>query len=268
MASVTLGNLVTRARRHADQVGSPFKTDDDLKRQMLTVVARLRQKLHTGGQEYERITKERDTVAGQAIYDMPSDFNRLMLLLANRGQQPPTSPVLELPLDGWSSGLSDATGWVQCFPFELAEMHQLLNRNDGSADTIRYRMRGELSGGEAAAFKRQIELRPTPRSVFTLRIEYLPITSVNTDSATLVEGIDGFDEIVALEGGIYLLEAEESDASHLWRRLQRLEKDLDEIAPGQDMNKPERVVDIYAQQHATTIDGLPYGQRSGRGWWP
>ncbi len=265
MASVTLGELVTRARRHADQVGSPFKTDDDLKRQMLTVVARLRQKLHTGGQEYERITKELDTVAGQAIYDLPSDFNRLMLLLANR------SSVLATPSVGgrWQSAESDAAGWVQCFPFELAELHQLLNRSDGSADTIRYRMRGQITtSGESTLFARQIELRPTPRAVFTLRLEYLPITSVATDNSTIVEGIDGFDEIVALEGGIYLLEAEESDASHLWRRLQRLEKDLDEIAPGQDMNKPERVVDIYAQQNETTLDGRVYGYRSGRGWWP
>lgn len=269
MAAVTLGDLVTRARRHADQVSSTFKSNDDLKRQMLTVVARLRQKLHTGGQEYERITKERDVVPGQAIYNLPSDFNRLQLLLANQNVVPAASPVLELPLDGWSSGLSDATGWVQLFPFELSEMHQLLNRSDGRAETVRYRMRGQLTSGESVTFARQIELRPTPRVAFTLRIEYLPITSVSTDDATLVEGIDGFDEIVALEGGIYLLEAEESDASHLWRRLERLEKSLDEIAPGQDMNKPERVVDIYSQQHGTVMDGLGRLGRGRRdGWYP
>lgn len=267
MAAVTLGELVSRARRHADQVSSTFKTDDDLKRQMMTVVARLRQKLHTGGQEYERVTKERDTVAGQAVYTLPDDFNRAMLVLANRAVVTSGVPLLG---DGWETSVSDATGWVQLFPFEMAELHQLLNRTDGSADTIRYRMRGQLAGGEAPSFARQIELRPTPRSVFTIRLEYLPITSVSTSDATLVEGIDGFDEIVALEGGIYLLEAEESDASHLWRRLQRLEKDLDEVAPGQDMNKPERVVDIYSQQHLTTMDGLGRTRtgRAGGGWWP
>lgn len=266
MAAVTLGELVTRARRHADQVSSTFKTDDDLKRQIMTVVARLRQKLHTGGQEYERITKERDVIPGQAIYTLPSDFNRMMLVLANRNVVTSGAPMIG---DGWETSVSDATGWVQLFPFELAELHQLLNRTDGSADTIRYRMRGQLASGEVPSFARQIELRPTPRSAFTIRLEYLPITSVSTDDATLVEGIDGFDEIVALEGGIYLLEAEDSDASHLWRRLERMEKSLDEAAPGQDMNKPERVIDIYSQQHGTVMDGLGrYGRGRRDGWYP
>ncbi len=268
MAAVTLGDLVLRARQRADQVNSAFKDDSDLRRVLLTAAARLRQRIHTGGQEFERLSAEMDTIPGQWLYEMPADFSRLMALMANEGEVQQAGLIALPPAGTWSPASSDATGWVPLWPFELAELPMLLNEPHGDAHNVRYRLRGQHETREGAVFLRQIELRPTPRVAFTLRLEYLPLTSsVNSDS-TLVEGLDGYEEIVVLEGAIYLLESEESDARHLHRQLERHERMLDEMSAGHDMHRPERVVDVYAQQHHDTIGPGPWRRGRGFGGWP
>jgi hypothetical protein len=267
MALVTLGDLVGRARKRANQENSTFRSDADVKRVLLTSVQRLRQRLHTGGQEYERLTAEMDVIPGQALYNLPSDFNQLQTLMANRT----TVQVGAVVAGVWNAESSDAQAWVPLWPFELAELAELLNRTDGNADTVRYRLRGTRpSVGEVAPVvtpTRKIELRPTPRVSFTLRLDYLPTTLLDTSDTAPIEGLDGFEEIPVLEAAIYLLQEEESDTTSLDTWLKRELERLADAAPQQDRNRPERVVDVYAQQHMDTIGGGPR-RGSSYGWWP
>lgn len=267
MALVTLVELVGRARKRANQENSTFRSDTDVKRVLLTSVQRLRQRLHTGGQEYERLTAEMDTIPGQALYNLPSDFNQLQTLMANRN----AVQVGAIVAGVWNAESSDAQDWVPLWPFELSELADLLNRTDGRADTARYRLRGTRpSVGEIAPVvtpTRKIEIRPTPRVAFTLRLDYLPTTLLDTSDTAPIEGLDGFEEIPVLEAAIYLLQEEESDTTALTTWLARELQRLDEATPQQDRNRPERVVDVYAQQHLSPVDG-PLRRGGGFGWWP
>lgn len=265
MPLVTLGSLVAKARRRADMTNSTFLPDTEWKELILSGVQALRQRLHRGGQEWERSTAEIATVAGQALYELPDDFLTLIQLLANR------SAVQAAPVAGrWQAATSDATGWVPLWPFEMNELAGLLNRTDGNADTVRYRLRNERTDVSGVLTPvRKVELRPTPRYAFTLRLEYLPTTIASTADNAVVEGLDGFEDIPVLQAAIYALQKEESDATALVAWLQREEARLDEMATAQDRNRPERVVDVYAQQHETLLDGVPHRHhlRPG-GYWP
>lgn len=270
MAVVTLATLVAKARKRADMVNSTFLSDTEWKELVLSGVQALRQRLHGAGQEWERLTAEMDTVPGQALYNLPTDFYRLQALMANRVQLVPGATP-----GTWYAHDSDATGWIPLFPFELAELPQLLSRTDGRAETASYRLRGvrEEVGvmSPVTTPVRKLEIRPTPRQAFTLRLEYLPLTLLNTSDTAPIEGLDGFEEIPVLQAAIYALDKEETSATHLKEWLAREEARLAEVAAAQDMGRPERVVDVYAQQHGTVMDGGPLGYgygRRGRGWWP
>lgn len=261
MALVTYADLIARARRHAGQENSAFVADDELRSVMRTAVARLRQRLHRGGQEYERTSAELDTVPGQSIYPMPSDFARVLQLMANRN-------VVQLggTSGTWGAQTSTASdSWLPLFPFELAEMTRLLNVPDGRADNARYRLRGTNFGTIEVQPRAELEILPVPRAAFTLRLEYLPTTSSDTSDAAVIRGIDDFEEIPILEAAIYMLRKEESDASAFERWLAKEEARVDEVAV-QDMTRPERVVDVYAQQHEAIGDIFGGVDRWRRGW--
>lgn len=259
MALVTLGDLVTKVRVYANQETSSFKTNDQIKKLLNAELKDLRKLLHRGGQEFQRATKEMTTIPGQAIYALPLDFNRLMTLMANR------SPVQTgIVIAGmWSDPSSDSDGWLPLHPFELAEMAYLLNCRTGSADNARYRLRGEFSGSTEVQPSRQIEIRPTPRLEFTLRLEYLPTTADLTDDVAVIHGVDGYEEIPALKAAITLLALEESDTRQLQGILDgKMALLLDEVQ-AQDMGRPERVLDVYAQQHTALGEDDLY---LPRGW--
>lgn len=251
MAQVSYADMIARARRHAGQETSTFVSDaDEIRSVLRTAVARLRQRLNRGGQEYERTTKELTTIAGQSIYALPTDFFRLLHLMANREAVQQGVYIA----GAWGSQSSTASqGWLPLFPFELAEMSRLLNVPDGCAENAQYRIRGTNFGIIEAQPAVEIEILPVPRVAFTLRLDYLPQTSTDTSDAAIIRGIDGFEEVPILEAAIYMLRKEESDSSGLERWLAKEEARIDEVAL-QDMTRPERVIDVYAQQHEAVGD--------------
>lgn len=250
-AVVTLGALVTRARRLAKMEASTFIDDTEIKSLLLGSVQRLHDRLHGQGQEFVRTTKEMNTTVGQAIYNLPDDFFRLLLLSANRnGDVLPAADPGDNDGDtsGWQLTLSDTDGWLDLWPFELPELAPLLNQTDGSATNARYRLRGTQTRtlGEATLGpRRQLEIRPTPREVYTLRLEYLPTTNVgSTDDGFEIEGLNGFEQIACLEAAIFMLTEEESDTSRLEKMLTREEARLAQVAPAQDATRAGQVVDV------------------------
>lgn len=265
MASVvTLGSLVARARKLAKMENSLFVTDAELRRLLLSSIKRVRHRLQGHGQEYDALTKELDTVAGQSIYDMPADYYRLLLLLAN--------PVSVQVLSGgsypggvggptWNEPSSDAPGWLPLRPFEQRERVNLLNRRDGSAWNARYRLRGKQAIGEAEPV-RQIEIMPVPRVPYTLRLEYLPVTTALDTDEFVIETLDGFEDIAVFEAVVLMLQMEESDASWAEGWLTKKEAELDEVAPAQDVTHADRIVNVY-EEEGELGRLLPH-----QGWYP
>jgi len=266
-AVVTLGSLVTRARKLAKMENSTFAVDAEIRRILLSSWKRVRHRLQGHGQEYERVEKELDTIAGQSIYDLPADFYRLLLLLGNPSavQVPSHSVSAEFetpPEPGvWNDPSSDAVGWRPLTPFEMREKVNLLNNRSGTVWMARYRLRGVQAGSEVAP-KRQIEILPVPRAVYTLRLEYLPITTADDSADQQIETLDGFEDIAVYEAVVWLLQQEESDASWALGWLERKEAELDEVAPAQDVTHGDRIVNVYEEEglHGMLPHQVP--------WWP
>lgn len=247
MASlVTLGSLVARARKLAKMENSLFVTDAELRQLLLSSIKRIRHRLQGHGQEYDALTKEMDTIVGQSLYDMPVDYYRLLLLLAN----PVAVQVARVGAgpgdDGgtWNDPTSDAPGWLPLRPFEHREKVNLLNRRDGSAWNARYRLRGKQVMGDSAPV-RQIEIMPVPRVPYTLRLEYLPVTTALDNEEFQIETLDGFEDIAVFEAVVLMLQMEESDASWAEGWLLKKETELDEVAPAQDVTHADRIVNVY-----------------------
>lgn len=267
MASpVTVASMRQQARELAGQQNSTFRSDDHVDRLLLTGLARITDRLHsTGGQEYARTTVETNTIAGQALYDLPEDFYRAQLVMLNQGA------VMPVPSHDWLDAASDAVGWRVLASFQLPELAGLLNLT-ATAGNIRYRLRGVMGssgqGGEAGVIvaKRQIELRPTPRAAYTLRLDYLPATPVPSGGidSHQFDGLNGFEIIPILEAAIFLLGEEESDTSNLERWLAREEARLEAVAPSQDAGRAERVVNVYADEGVTPRRG-PFWAPGGQG---
>lgn len=260
-APVTMASMRSQARDLAKMQGSTFVSDAHIDRLLLTGLARITDRLHSGGgQEYARSTVETNTVAGQALYDLPADFYRAQLVMLNR------SAVMPVASNDWLDAASDRDGWRVLTSFQLPELAGLMNILSSTADQVRYRIRGVMgsngAGGESGVIeaKRQIELRPTPRGVFTLRLDYLPTTPVPTGTvdAHTFDGLNGFEIIPILEAAIFMLGEEESSTTNLEKWLAREELRLDNVAPSQDAGRAERVVDVYA------IDGV---DQVGRRFW-
>lgn len=244
---VTLQAMRTRARYMAKMESSTFVSDSEVDALIIASVLRVTDRLHGGGgQEYERVTVETNTVAGTSLYNLPDDFYRLQLLQCNR------SAVMPVASNNWLDPASDAQHWRTMFPFMLPEDPMLRNITSGGWELYRYRVRGRIqgrTGSENATIPlaRQIEILPVPRTVFTLRLDYQPtgVVEGNLDGTQKFDGLNGFELIPILEAAIFMLGMEESDTSTFERQLARQEARLDEVAPSQDAGRHERMVNIY-----------------------
>lgn len=269
MGKVLLSDLVTRAKRAADQeYGGPVSTAEATER-MQSAVAQLYDRLvHARGQDYYRSTRELNTIAGQANYALPDDFYKILAIFGNR------SAVLSTGGSGYSPGVfqagtdsGDQEGWTLLRPFEVVELAGLFGRPASVPSETRYRLRGiqETSGtAEAQTGSDTLELRPVPRAPFTLRLEYLPLAYTTPDGSgdLLVNGINGFEDWAIFKVAIYCAQKEQSDTKELRAEFASQEERIASMARSRDLGSPERIVDT-----AGILDGWPGDRQGGRGWW-
>ena len=270
---VLLSDLVTRAKRAADQeYGGPVSTAEATER-MKSAIAQLYDRLvHARGQDYYRSTRELNTIAGQANYAMPDDFYKILAVLGNR------SAVLSTTGPGYSAGVfqsgtdsGDQEGWTLLRPFDVVELAGLFGRPASVPSETRYRLRGiqETSGtSEAQTGSDTLELRPVPRSSFTLRLEYLPLAYTTPDGSgdLLVNGINGFEDWCIFKVAIYCAQKEQSDTKDLREEFAAQEERIASMARSRDLGSPEKIVDSAGI--LSGWPGKPLGGGRWRGWWP
>lgn len=271
MKAVLLSELITRARRAADmEYGGPV-SDSELREEARASVQRLYDLLVAArGQEYYRKTAEMYVVPGQALYHLPSDFYKLLAVLAN----PSTTALGEATPGTFAETDSrDTPGWLPLAPFEMRELHWLMGRRASHPGECMYRLRGaqwESASGEFGIGSDDLELSPAPGSGWVLRVEYLPVAWTTLDGNDLkLNAINGFEQMIVLETAIYALQKEQSDASHLERRLDQEVARVQAMAKARDFTAPSRIVDT-----AGCLDGgagggwrqRAYGDRLVGGW--
>lgn len=271
MALITMATLVARVRQAADLEGSDGPvTDAEIKGQLVLAIQRLYEMLiEARGQEYYRATMELDVTAGQSIYSLPSDFFQLLALFGADSRVMAATSATFIASDSGNSGR-----WGLLRPFGMLELGTLLgaNRRDqwgAQADRWpRYRLRGtQYPAGEAPPgfVEQSIELRPAPTSGWTLRLEYLPAALASTSDSAVVQGINGWEEVVVLKVAAYCKAKQEQDVGYLVARVKEETDRIQALARARDAGSSEPgVIDVCG-----ILDGPAYpgGRRPYGGGW-
>jgi len=216
---VTRSTLRTRIRNRVD-MSNQYVSDADLNDLIDTYVTSLYDKLIAArGQEYYLRTNVFPTVAGQTLYQLPSDFYELVDVYITQ--------------NSWRYMLK---------PFQRQNTDLYLNQGTswGGYDYV-YRLRGLWVA--AAAPVAQIEILPPPSGVFDITIDYIPVCTISTQNDPEYDGINGWEEWVVLNCCIMMMQKEESDPSVLMAQRGIIEDRIEKLANSRDAGVPEKLID-------------------------
>ena len=205
--SITLANLRTEVRRRADMETSQFVKDAELNSYINQSIAELYDLLvQKFGNEYFFSTNTFNLVNGQAAYNLPTDFLKLL--------------AVDIQL---------ANGEFNTIKrFELNERNRYnstILRGVYGSSWMRYHITGN-----------QIRFAPTPQSTELIQIFYVPRpTQLSSDSDTF-DGYNGWEEYVIVDGAIKCGMKEETDVTALLVTKESLKKRIEEAAGNRDAN--------------------------------
>ena len=258
MRGVTYQELLTRAREEANMEGEDtFMPDARVLKMVGEACAKAYDLvINCWGQDYYRRTAELNVTSGQYLYPLPADFYKLLVLHAN------CSAVMGTPSSVWappSSPSLGVTGWMQLESFMPSELTALLGARSATPGMAYYRLAGNPEDLDTPVGQ-QIELRPTPNAVWTLRMDYIPVyRQTPDDDATLAvfDGINGWDDWVSLHVARKLLRKEESSVSDIDAEIAEARARIQDSAPTRDAGRSERWTDVQ---------GSGYGYGGGYGY--
>lgn len=248
--AITLADMRTSVREILGWEGDSFVTDTELDTRLMRACRRLYGLLVAArGHEYYRELYEFNTIAGTWEYELPTKFWQLLGVLRNAGDVLPGNRSV-VPYS------TAEEGWTRLDPFEVQEIEPLMN---GSSEwsrhgpRIRYRLGGHqwVEDDTGSTATDVIELRPTPQSVFTVRVVYVPrYYSYESGEATIGNWINGWEDWALYKAAAELAKKEESFemAASLEAELPRLEAEIKTHAGSRDVHRGKRVIDVRRQR--------------------
>lgn len=273
--TVTFSELSTRALRRAKMVNSQFPDTGEVDRLVREAVAELYDKLIAArGAHYYMTEAEGITVANASMMILPADFYKLCAVWVNQSTAPTVMPATPLAPGYFVRLLSyletQANGWQSISPFMDQEQAGLMNATSATVYATQYRLRGMQQDVDVATgFCDMLEIRPLPQSPFLMRISYIPTASTTPVPGgpnpvdPVVNGINGWEDYVAIRVAMTLLDEEESSTVHLERDMARLEARIDALAASRDEGRAERLQDTAGVLDAQQLWGIPVRPR----WW-
>ncbi len=274
--TVTISELTTRALRRAKMVNSQFPDTGEVDRLVREAVAELYDKLIAArGAHYYMQRAEGATITGIPAMTLAPDFYKLCAVYVNRDVSaalvtPPASGSLARVFIG--AGVeTQHNGWQLISPFMDQELPNLLNSMSATPYASQYRLRGQqqIQTFNSTAWLDILEIQPIPQNPFLVRVEYIPIASTEPITGgpapvdPVVNGINGWEDYVAIRVAMTLLDEEESSTTHLERDMARLEARLEALAASRDEGRSERVQDTQGVLDAQLMWGIPVRPR----WW-
>lgn len=213
MASVTLAEFRTRARRRADMENSTFIADAELSRYVNDSISELYDLLiQTRGENYYVSSNTFSTVAGTASYSLPNDFLKLMGV-------------------DWNQSSNEVFTLSQFMWQERNRYNNPLFYSNYFGNT-RYQIRGN-----------NLVLTPVPTGVNSITLWYIPrFAELSSDGATF-DGINGWEEYVVIDAAIKMRVKEESDVQELLLAKQDMKQRIQAASAGRNSAEPPKVVD-------------------------
>lgn len=208
--SVALSDLRTLVRYYSDtENDTTFASNTELNARINRAYAALYDKIVDTNEGYFVSSADTTTTSG-TDYALPATFYRLL-----------------------GVDLSGSDG--EFYPvdrFNFAERHTRRNSDAGLSETL-YSLHGAY-----------VRLIPAPAAGRTLRIWYVPAyTTLSGDSDT-IDGVNGWEEWIAMEAAIGILQKEESDITDLMTRQAQVWDRISSAVAKRDSASPSRVIDV------------------------
>jgi hypothetical protein len=216
----TRGDVKLLAQQLADKVGSPFVSDAEWNTYI--------------------------QLGLNALYD---------LLIQKYGNDYFVAPAYALTADGVSDTFSLPDGstfpafykllgvdvqvsgaWLSLSPFMMSQRNRY--PANGTAGDLRYRLAGS-----------KLWLTPRAAAGLALQVWYIPRLTPLTTDADVIDGVSGWEELVAVKAAIKALQKEESDASILTAEEAKLTHRIVEAAENRDAGAPMTVGDTLFRDY-------------------
>lgn len=274
MRLVTISELTTRALRRAKMVNSQFPDTGEVDRLVREAVAELYDKLIAArGAHYYITEAEALTVTNSPQLLLPADFYKLSAVWVNQSTSPTVMPNTALLAGSFNvittNVETQANGWQSISPFMDQEQAGLMNATSATVYATQYRLRGQQRYASVPQNRTgYLELRPLPQGPFLVRMAYIPTALTETlggpaPSDPVVDGINGWEDYVAIRVAMTLLDEEESSTTHLERDMARIEARIEALAASRDEGRAERLQDTAGVLDAQQLWGIPVRPR----WW-
>lgn len=272
--TVTISELTTRALRRAKMVNSQFPDTGEVDRLVREAVAELYDKLIAArGAHYYITSAETLTIVNTPVLLLPLNFYKLSSVWVNQDAGALVGPIGAVPGIFREIPLliqeAPQNGWQSIQPFMDQEQAGLMNATSATPYATQYRLRGQQETATFNAAFDVLEIRPSPQAPFVVRVEYIPIASTEPVPSgpgvadPVVNGINGWEDYVAIRVAMTLLDEEESSTSHLERDMARIEARIEALAASRDEGRAERLQDTAGVLDAQQLWGIPVRPR----WW-
>lgn len=172
------------------------------------------------GQEFWRKTGTITTVNGTALYAVPSDF----LTMLNVDQV-------------------DSAGYRYPMRSFMAPERAYYTNYGTDFSASGYPMRWRM-GRRSSTAVQQIELIPTPTTVLTIELEYIPVLPQLINDTDLLDGSNGWDDFIVWDVVVGLLHRDSSDPSVAMAERENERRRIQSLAALTGQTEPERVVDV------------------------
>ena len=223
MLTRTDAQLISEVRDRSDLGDSAFRNDAQIRRYVNEANRQITSKLLAiHGADYLTTSDTINTVAGTALYDLPSDcFKAKFFRVTVNGVRfnIPRATTDDIDMDNQSAGWSSPL---------VRPMHRIQGI--------------------------QVRFVPTPQAVHTVTVHYIH-TAIAFDGADdsaideLADNLDylnsywNFEEWIVLKAAIKVKHDQEEDSSQLYAELNELWSDIEKIADDRTDTEPERVRD-------------------------
>lgn len=213
----TVSELITRIRERSNTERSNFVTDDEIIRYVDQGFTKLYDLIVSKFENYY-ISEHNFTTDGlNQFFDLPADFYKMV------------------GLDQFQNFSGSGTNALTVRPFNFNE---------------RNRYNNILFAVTAAAFYRyliqgsKIKILPQPDSGITFKMWYIPAPTKITNTAQIIDGIAGWEEVVVLFAAVQIMNKQELDSTALKREYMEAVDRVITMATERDAALPERVTDL------------------------